>query len=177
MSPNRSSDVLRLQRRILVSVLAVTALLTASCGGDVPFRGEISVVKTASVLVKHPLPKKIKLTSAQKRHRLLVFLGRLAQYLEAIQPPLDTPPTWICMRESHCTPGIVSTHYGCSGWHCYGKWQFDPTTFRSTVRNYHLTGIPEWPLDSWSQVTPLMEDRVAAALWDHGRGCGHWAAC
>jgi hypothetical protein len=88
----------------------------------------------------------------------------------------NLPPCSVCMRESRCTYGIVSNG-GCSGWNCYGKWQFDPTTWRAVVHRYGLTDIPDWPVTSWAQVTPAMEDRVAAALWDHGRGCGHWNAC
>lgn len=88
----------------------------------------------------------------------------------------NLPPCSVCMRESRCTYGIVSNG-GCSGWNCYGKWQFDPTTWRSTVHRYGLTDIPDWPVTSWAQVTPAMEDRVAAALWANGAGCGHWAAC
>lgn len=88
----------------------------------------------------------------------------------------DLPPTWICQRESRCTYGIVSNG-GCSGWNCYGKWQFDPTTWRAVVHRYGLTDIPDWPPTDWARVTPAMEDAVAAALWAGGRGCAHWAAC
>lgn len=88
----------------------------------------------------------------------------------------NLPPCSVCMRESRCTYGIVSNG-GCSGWNCYGKWQFDPTTWRAVVERYGLTDIPDWPPTSWAQVTPAMEDRVAAALWAGGAGCGHWAAC
>jgi hypothetical protein len=88
----------------------------------------------------------------------------------------NLPPCSVCMRESRCTYGIVSNG-GCSGWNCYGKWQFDPTTWRAVVHRYGLTDIPDWPVTSWAQVTPAMEDRVAAALWANGAGCGHWAAC
>lgn len=88
----------------------------------------------------------------------------------------NLPPCHVCQRESHCTYGIVSNG-GCSGWNCYGKWQFDPTTWRAVVQRYGLTDIPAWPPTDWARVTPAMEDRVAAALWAEGAGCGHWAAC
>jgi hypothetical protein len=88
----------------------------------------------------------------------------------------NLPPCWVCQRESRCTYGIVSNG-GCSGWNCYGKWQFDPTTWRAVVERYGLTDIPAWPVTDWAKVTPAMEDRVAAALWAGGSGCGHWNAC
>ena len=89
----------------------------------------------------------------------------------------NLPPCWICQRESHCTYGIVSGGLYCTGMPCYGVWQMDPRTWRGVVERYGLTDIPAWPPTDWARVTPAMEDRVAAALWAGGSGCGHWAAC
>jgi hypothetical protein len=89
----------------------------------------------------------------------------------------DLPPCWICQRESHCTYGIISGGLFCTSMPCYGAWQMDPRTWRGVVQRAGWTDIPQWPPTDWARVTPQMEDRVAAALWDHGRGCGHWAAC
>jgi hypothetical protein len=89
----------------------------------------------------------------------------------------NLPPCWICQRESHCTYGIVSNGLFCTGMPCFGAWQFDPRTWRGVVQQAGFADIPEWPPTDWPRVTPEMEDRVAAALWAGGQGCGHWAAC
>lgn len=69
----------------------------------------------------------------------------------------DLPPCWVMMRESG---GNIHAYNptGCGGRGCYGKWQCDP-------RSCDGTG------------TEAEQDAEARRLWDHGRGCSHWAAC
>lgn len=69
----------------------------------------------------------------------------------------DLPPCWVMQRESH---GNINAYNptGCGGRGCYGKWQCDPRTCSG-------------------KGTEAQQDAEAAALWDHGRGCSHWAAC
>jgi hypothetical protein len=90
------------------------------------------------------------------------------------------------MRESHCTYGIVSKSLGCTGYVCYGKWQFDPRTWTNYARQLGFPKLCDqvgngqcigYSPGRWSQVTPAMEDAVAAAGWNGGQGCGAWNAC
>lgn len=72
-------------------------------------------------------------------------------------PAFDLPPCSVMMRESG---GNIHAYNptGCGGRGCRGKWQCDPRTCSGT-------GSEE------------EQDAEARALWDHGRGCSHWAAC
>lgn len=69
----------------------------------------------------------------------------------------DLPPCWVMNRESGGNPNAYNPT-GCGGRGCYGKWQCDPHSCNGTG-------------------TEAQQDAAAAALWDHGRGCSHWAAC
>lgn len=69
----------------------------------------------------------------------------------------DLPPCWVMNRESGGNLNAYNPT-GCGGRGCYGKWQCDPRTCSG-------------------HGTEAQQDAEAAALWDHGRGCSHWAAC
>lgn len=98
----------------------------------------------------------------------------------------DLPPCYVCIRESHCTYGIVSPNEGCTGYRCYGKWQFDPRTYSNAAR---VLGYPSlfdpcpgninclFHPERWASVTPAMEDGAAREVWNGGRNCSAWNAC
>lgn len=69
----------------------------------------------------------------------------------------DLPPCWVMLRESG---GNIHAYNptGCGGRGCRGKWQCDPRTCSG-------------------QGTEAQQDAEARRVWDHGRGCAHWAAC
>lgn len=72
-------------------------------------------------------------------------------------PQFDLPPCYVMQRESG---GNINAYNptGCGGRGCRGKWQCDPRTCSGTG-------------------TEEEQDAEARALWNHGAGCSHWAAC
>jgi len=80
-------------------------------------------------------------------------------------------PGYICQRESGFNPQAVNPT-GCSGRGCYGKYQFDPRTWDSVVRQMGRNDlVGNYMPDEGTQ------DAVASHLWAGGAGCSHWAAC
>jgi hypothetical protein len=69
----------------------------------------------------------------------------------------DLPPCWVMNRESG---GDLNAYNptGCNRRGCSGKWQCDPNT---------CSGHGD----------EQAQDAEAAAIWDGGDGCSHWAAC
>lgn len=81
------------------------------------------------------------------------------------------PPCYVADRESgnqyfRSDGSPVVNPTGCSGTACWGRWQFGG--FWSC--HFGLScDIAHW--------SPAEQDYAARTLWDHGRGCGNWAAC
>ena len=192
--------------RKLVKVTAIVALAVAIAGCGASGLDESVKVQVTTAPVTSPTTARPPVTTTTQAAFTLADLKPIVVYLGALPKPTTTtvrkriqpPPTWhkptggqvtnsnacggnlppcsVCQRESHCTYGIVSKHFGCSGYHCYGKWQFNPETWRKVVDSNGLN-VPRWPLTDWSAVTPQQEDQVASALWNNGAGCSHWSAC
>lgn len=92
-----------------------------------------------------------------------------------IQPSVATGscvvPQHVCDQESGGDP-MAYNPTGCGGRGCYGKYQFDPTTWDSVVSQMGRTDlIGNYLPDEATQ------DAVAAFLWAGGAGCSHWSAC
>ena len=77
----------------------------------------------------------------------------------------DLPPCWVMMRESGGNPRAVNPH-GCGGRGCYGKWQYDPNTWRNYDGYGNAAEAPE-----------SVQDDKARQDWAGGVGCHHWSAC
>lgn len=83
------------------------------------------------------------------------------------------PPCWVLARESGGRYDAVNPT-GCGGRGCYGAWQFDPRTWDAAAGR---AGRPDLIGVRPDRASPEDQDLIAAALWDDGRGCSHWAAC
>lgn len=83
------------------------------------------------------------------------------------------PPCWVLARESGGRYDAVNPT-GCGGRGCYGAWQFDPRTWDAAAGR---AGRPDLIGIRPDRASPDDQDLIAAALWDHGHGCSHWAAC
>lgn len=179
--------------RPLVRLMCVVACV-AGCARVVP-PAAVHVASTSTTAVPQhqpPVrcgPRHLRACTPKQRaalHRWLLLLAA-RQWIAGLPAPYvpycggDLPPCYVRERESHNTYGIVSTHYGCSGWHCYGAWQFDPTTLSDAARHVGLPELVETNgvqhLDRWSWYTPKMEDDAARYEWADGAGCAHWSAC
>lgn len=77
----------------------------------------------------------------------------------------DLPPCWVMRRESGGNPNAYNPT-GCSGYGCYGLWQF------SGEWRCHF-GL-SCDIAAW---TPEEQTHAARTLWNHGAGCRNWAAC
>lgn len=77
----------------------------------------------------------------------------------------DLPPCWVMRRESGGNPNAYN-RTGCSGYGCYGLWQF------SGEWRCHF-GL-SCDIAAW---TPEEQTHAARTLWNHGAGCRNWAAC
>lgn len=77
----------------------------------------------------------------------------------------DYPP---CYRVGTESRGDYSAYNpgGCAGHGCYGKWQFSGAWAGKL-------GLPT----NIATATPAQQDAAAKQLWNHGAGCGNWAAC
>lgn len=73
----------------------------------------------------------------------------------------DLPPCWVLRRESGGDPNAYNPT-GCyeapGRVGCRGKWQCSTSTCSGTG-------------------SEAEQDAEARRVWDHGRGCSHWAAC
>lgn len=83
------------------------------------------------------------------------------------------PPCWVLVRESGGRYDAINLN-GCGGRGCFGRWQFDPRTWDATAGR---AGRPDLIGVRPDRASPEDQDLIAAALWDDGRGCAHWAAC
>lgn len=113
-------------------------------------------------------------TPAQRAH----FAAYVRAHPPAASPALgqcggDLPPCWRMRIESGGDYNARSPASFCSGRGCYGKWQFDPLTWDSAARRMGRVDL----VGNYFPADPVDQDRVAAFLWDKGRGCSHWAAC
>lgn len=84
----------------------------------------------------------------------------------------NLPPCWVLGKES----GYGTNNFnegGCGGRNCYTQWQFDPLTWEGVRQAHPELELPADP----AAATFAQADSAAAALWDGGDGCGHWAAC
>lgn len=77
----------------------------------------------------------------------------------------ELPPCYVMRRESGGNPNAYNAR-GCNGHGCYGLWQFSG----AWACHFGLScDIAHW--------TPDEQTSAARQLWNHGRGCTHWAAC
>lgn len=75
----------------------------------------------------------------------------------------DLPPCWVKAKESGGDYNAVNWR-GCGGRGCFGAWQFDPRTSQGM-------GYPGVASD----YPPEIQDEMARALWNGGKGCGQWS--
>lgn len=163
--------MLAIRRKVLIPLALAIALIAGSANYS---PREVRVFKQK---VSQMQP-----TQRKAMHRWFVHLAfakwlrglskiTLPHYGPAYLCGYDLPPCYVMLRESSGDPTAVNPT-GCSGHGCYGKWQFDPTTWDAVARR-----IGRFDLVGRYLPPALDQDAIARALWANGAGCGHWAAC